>query len=441
MNRVALLAILSCAAPAGADEPPAPDEPAAPDVAGAPLPGQESGRTDGGEHDSMLRDVGQGVLAVPRLAVEAAMAPVRGSLWAYGHYDLGHRLRQLAFDDTNTYGVVPTLYVDSDYGATIGARFVHRNLFGERERFSLHAGFGGEFNERVDASVHTGDRFGGGAWLDLGGVLERRPKDAFYGIGNNDEATETHHRQELQRTAATLAVPLSNAFDVRLATALTDLRYGRSHEGPPIDMTYDASMLTGWTGTRNLYGELELRWDTRGFRSDHARRGVLLDAFAGRMHQLQAGHDYWRYGGEAIQFMPLAPGRSLATRLHVESVSGSQRDVAFTQLPQLGGKTLLRGYPAERFRDRNALAASGEYFWDLNTFLTASLFVDVGRVYASIDELPNPGMRLGYGTSLQLSWGHHFVGAVSLASSVDGGAFLNLVLDPIYEPEPRVRQR
>ncbi len=440
MNRAAWLAILLGAAPANADEP-ARDEPTAADVADAPLPGQESGRTDEGEHDSLLRDVGQGVLAVPRLAIETALAPVRGGLWAYERYDIGDRFHRALFDDTDTYGVLPTLYVDSEYGATIGARFIHRNLGGAHERLSVHAAFGGEFNERVATSVRTGDRLGGGAWLEVRSEVERRPKDAFYGIGNNDDAVEAHHRQSLQRASAMLDVPTSNALHARMAAAVTDLHYDRSHEGPPIDMTYDPSMLTGWTGTRNLYGELEVRYDTRHYRHDLARDGVLLDVFGGRIHQLHAGHDYWRYGGEAIGFLPLATGRTLAARLHLESVTGSRPDVAFTQLPELGGKALLRGYPAERFRDRNAAVTSTEYFWDISKFVTASVFVDIGQVYASFDELGARSMRLGYGTSLQLLWHQKLVGAVSLASSIDGGAFVNLVLDPIYEPEPRVRQR
>jgi len=134
-------------------------------------------------------------------------------------------------------------------------------------------------------------------------------------------------------------------------------------------------------------------------------------------------------------------GRSLATRLHFETVSGSLDDVAFTQLPQLGGKMLLRGYPADRFRDRVAIAGSTEYFWDVSSFLLASLFVDAGRVYSGLDELTFDDMRLGYGASLQLVDHRSFLAGVSVASSIDGGVFVNVVLDPIYEPEPRVRQK
>jgi hypothetical protein len=417
------------------------DEVTALDVARAPLPGQESGRTDEGEKDSTLRNIGQGVLFVPRMVLETTFAPVRGGLWAYDRYSLGARMQRAAFDKTNTYGIYPTLVINSDYGATVGGRFVHRNVFGAREKFSLRGGLGGEFNEIVSGKFTTGDRLGKTASLELFGEYERRPRDPFYGIGNVSGAVETRHRQQLKRVTTTVDILSAANFHTRIAGALTDLDYGVADEGPAIDVMYDPSMLTGWSGTRNVYGELELRYDSRRVSSTLESKGILLDAFAGRVHQLEAGNDYWRYGGEAIHFLPLGVGRTLATRLHLESVTGGLDDVAFTQLPQLGGKALLRGYAADRFRDRTAAVASAEYMWDLSSFLLASVFVDAGRVYSDISAVNAEDLRVGYGASLQLVDKRSFLAGISAASSIDGGLFLNLVLDPVYEPEPRVKQK
>lgn len=425
-----------------ADRKPA-DERAADDVANAPLPGQESGRVDPGEHDSVLRDIGQAVLTVPRVAVETVFAPVRTGLWAYEHYDLGTRAKRIAFDHTNTYGVYPTVYINSDYGATFGGRFVHRNLFGAREHFAMRAAFGGEFNQLADAGFRSGDRFGNSAWLELRGEFEQRPHDPFYGIGNMNDVPSVHHRQQLERGTATLDLRADTNTHVRFNGAITDLSYGVSDDmGLLITEAYGSEMLTGWTGTRNLYGELEVRYDTRRYAPTLEHDGTLLDAFGGRIYQLEdSGNNYYRYGGEAIHFVPLGIGRTLATRLHFEAVTGSYQDVAFTQLPELGGKFLLRGYPVERFRDRVALTGTSEYMWDLNEFLLASVFVDTGRVYSALDDINADNMRVGYGVSLQMMDRGKFFAGVSAASSIDGGLFLNLVLDPVYEPEPRVRQK
>jgi hypothetical protein len=417
------------------------DELSAADVANAPLPGEESGRTDDGDHDSVLRDIGQGVLFLPRMVLETTFAPVRGSLWAYDHYSLGKRAKRVAFDDTFTYGFYPTLIINSDYGATIGARFVHRNLFGAHEKFAARGGVGGEFNTVVSGVFKTGERLGNTASMELFGEFERRPRDPFYGIGNMDGAVETRHRQQLKRVTTTLDILSAANFHTRIAGALTDLNYGVASEGPAIDVMYDSSMLTGWTGTRNLYGELELRYDSRRIEQTLESKGMLVSAFTGRIHQLEAGHDYWRYGGEGIHFQSLGMGRTLVSRLHLESVTGALNDVAFTQLPQLGGKTFLRGYPADRFRDRTALVGSAEYMWDLSAWMLASVFVDAGRVYSDITAVNPDDLRLGYGVALQIVDKRSFLAGVSAASSIDGGLFLNLVLDPVYEPSARVKQK
>jgi hypothetical protein len=137
------------------------DEPTAADVAGAPLPGQESGRTDAiRTEESRLHEVVRGVLVFPRAAVELVLVPVRGTLWAYERYAVPDRFRDTFYDHTHTYGLYPTLHVDATYGVTFGGRFVHRDLLGDRERFSLRAGLGGEFRQLLDASATSGNRLG-----------------------------------------------------------------------------------------------------------------------------------------------------------------------------------------------------------------------------------------------------------------------------------------
>ncbi|HEY5945803.1 MAG TPA: hypothetical protein VIV40_09940 [Kofleriaceae bacterium] len=447
MRRALLLACLLASTPVLADDPPASDEPTASDVAQEPLPGAESGRLDEPEHDSTLRNIGQGALVVPRVAVEITMAPVRASVWALDRYQLVDRWKQLFFDDSYTYGLYPTAVLDSSYGLTIGARFVHRNLFGEREHLALRGGAGGEYRGQISGDLRTGQRFGERTQLGIKGEVERRPDDAYYGIGNSTDGTAAHHRQELMRATTRVDLRLVDSLHALVAGALTDLSYGESSDAPSMGTLFDPTMLTGWTGVRNVYGELELRWDRRGYSTSYDPHGTfdtgfLLAAYTGRVHQLEAGNDYWRYGGEVQQFFGLGAGpRAISTRLHVEGVSGALEDVAFTELPQLGGKVLLRGYPRDRFRDRLAAVTSLEYTWDLGRYPMASVFVDAGRVFGGVGDIEPTKLRVGYGVSLQLHESRHFLASVSLASSIDGGVFLDLAFDPVFDIEPRVEQR
>jgi hypothetical protein len=423
------------------------DEPTAAEVAHAPRPGDESGRSDTPEGDSLLRNVGQGVLTVPRIAVEAAFAPVRVGIYMYDRYRLSEQFSKTFFDDTDTYGLYPTATIDSTYGVNVGARFVHRNLAGEHEKLALRGTSGGQFRRLFDASLASGTRLGSAVTLRLRGEYEQRPKDPFYGIGNATPAMDLRYRESVYRASSTVDVRATHRLVIRGLGALTDNEVGNSYEGPPLTEQYDPAMLTGWPKIRNLYGEVEVRFDGRRHETVFDRHeiydsGVLLSAFTGRVHQLEAGHDYWRAGGDAQYFLALGKGpRTLSTRLHAETVSGSYDDVAFTQLPALGGKALLRGYGPGRFRDRAAVVGSLEYFWDLGTLFMASLFVDAGRVYPSVWDLEARDLRMGYGGSLQLHGDHRFIAGLSVASSLDGGLFLSLDFDPIFDYDPRTERR
>lgn len=446
--KVSIIGLLASAHIAAADDTPQrSDEPTADDVEKAPVPGQESGRLDRTSGDSTLRDIGQGALFVPKVAIEVAMAPVRAGVWAYDRYELPERWKRTFFDPTYTYGLYPSVVFDSSYGLTVGARFVHRNLFGEHEHLALRAGTGGEYRARALGAIRSGTRFGDRTQLQLGGEIERRPGDAFYGIGNSTSDTAAYHRQELLRSSAFLDVRAVSDLYVRTSGALTDLSFGGTGEMNSVDVHYDPMQLTGWTGVRNTYGEVELRWDSRRhvtILDDHAvsEDGTLLAVYGGRVHQLEAGDDYWRYGGDLQHFWRISAGpRMLATRLHAEAVTGSLSDVAFTQLPELGGKTWLRGYPRDRFRDRTALLGSLEYEWDVGRYLMASTFVDVGRVFPSWGEVDTSKVRAGYGVSLQLHESRHYVAGLQIASSVDGGVFVDLAFDPVFVVDRRTEKR
>lgn len=423
------------------------DEVTSKDIESAPAPGDESGRTDPPDDDSTARKVGRGILFVPRAAVEVAFAPVRGGIWAFDRYRLADRFKQVFFDDTETYGLYPTGRIESDYGVTVGARFTHADLFGDRERLSLQVGIGGSYRQRYEARLQTGERFGESVQLELDGEVDRRPREVYYGIGNTDGAMKTYHRQEMDRAAMTADAGVIGNLHLLTVGALSNLRYAASDEGPAIDDMYDPTEIPGWPGMRNLYAELELRWDGRRTVTTLEQRslyayGTMVGVFSGRVYQLEAGRDYFRYGADAQQFIRLGPGpRVLFARMHVESITADVEDAAFTQLPELGGRLWLRGYSRERFRDRATAVGSLEYSWDLGRFVRASVFSDVGRVFPSLRDVGVDGLRVGYGMSLQLHADRDFLGSFSIASSIDGGVFFNLSFDPVFEIEPRVEDK
>ena len=431
-----------------ADDAPVTDEPTAADVAGAPTAGAESGRADElDESDGAGRWVARSLLFIPRVAVTVAFAPIEGTAWAVERYQLVDRAQRLFFNDAGTFGVFPTFQHDSGFGINVGLRLVHRDLFGEREHFDIATQGGGRFQERVATRLSSGGRLGKRVSVELAAEYEKRPKDPFYGIGNAG-GTETRFRHRIMRARGTVDTHVASAFHILGAGSVTDHTFGRSDEGAPIDEVFMTDSLAGYDGVRNTYGELELRWDSRGRANDYEpisviSSGTLLAVFAGRVTPLDnGGEDFWRYGMDAQQFFRVGAGpRVIALRSHAEAVSGDRDAMPFNELPRLGGKDVLRGYPSDRFRDKVAMVSSVDYQFDLMPNISASLFVDAGRVQSSLDNLEASDLRVGYGLQLDLHTSRSFLARASLASSIDGGVFFNFGLDPVFELDGRVERR
>jgi hypothetical protein len=435
------------------------------DVRTAPLPGQEGGQLQPDPGDSTLRVIGRGILFVPKLAIEVALSPFRGAIWADDRYRLEDVYHRVFYNTDKTIGLFPTGTYTSGFGFAVGAGFVDSQLFGKNESLALEAMTGAITGDtyRVNAlgSLRSGERFS--RWLQLGidATFERRPADPFYGIGNGDlvvptgspihprsdaTAVETYHRYQEMRVAVVGDARVIDGFQVLGTGALTELRFARSTTGTPIDEVYATQDLVGFTtGVRHAYGELELRWDTRGRATPWEPRdvhsvGSLATAFAGRVHRLDGGIDFWRYGVELQHNWRLARGpRVVTVRFHGAGVTGQRDEVPFTELPSLGGGSFLRGYQYERFRDRVAGFGTIQYQWDISHLVDAYLFTDAGRVFPALDELTVHDMRLGYGIGLEFHGQNGFVLEGSVASSIDGGVFVSVSLNPVLDSKERWR--
>lgn len=462
----------------GVVTPPSPAEPAsttasqpapvggdltAADVAADPLPGYESGRLDEPEDDSTGRKIGRGALFVPKLVFDAVLTPLRGAVWAEEHYHLLGWYDRIFYNDDKTIGLYPTGSIDTSLGVTAGAHFVDSNLFGEHEALNLQAEIGTHNRQVYSISLASGKRLGDRLALALDLGYERRPHDGFYGIGNGDRndvvpampidprvdatAAESYYSQHRARATVTGDVRLWRALHLRPGAALADVTFGEPNYDEPIAMVYDPRGLVGFDGIRYSYTELELRWDDRrGVTvmeppSVHSA-GSLAGVYAGLEHRLDNGPDFWRYGADLEHFIRLTEGpRVLALHLHGEGVTGSRDDVPFTELPRLGGPLYLRGYALDQFRDRVAAFGSVAYQWDLSQWFSAEIFTDVGRVYPALGDLSLDHLRVGYGVGLEGHSIESFAFEASLGSSIDGGLFLNLAFNPVYDIDQRVRRR
>jgi hypothetical protein len=425
----------------------------------APPPGAESGRVDEpSDGDTTARKVGRTLLFVPRGVLEAGMMPIRGTLWANDRYRLADRIRAWFFNESGTIGLYPLAFFDTSEGVLVGLQF--QWAINPNNRLKVFAG-AGPSRRHFDTSFRSTGHFNGRLALGFYGEYDVKPESRFYGVGNGDEisapampldpftedaATESFYEDRLARAATIADVRISRAIYLSAAGAIAERKHDASSRTPSIEQVFDVDQLVAFDRYRSGYGELELRYDTRGPSSLWqpamlTSQGSLAAAYGGPA-LVDEGTTFWRYGVDLQHYLTLANGpRVLAARFELEGISADADEVPFTELPALGGHTWLRGYPTDRFRDRVAAVGTLEYQWDLSRILYMSVFADAGRVYPALDELTLEDMRVGYGIALEGHSQSSLVARVSMSSSIDGGLFFHLYLDPVSEIEPRVRRR
>ncbi len=460
--------------PGGADEvvsrsaPPAWDETSAPPWEQAPLPTEASGVARSEERPGeWLLWIPRALLFVPRYALMVVAAPIRGGAWVYDRFQVRDRMHNIFFNDDGTVGVYPLALFETGFGVNAGLRIVHRDVFGRGEHLKFRASYGGRFRQIYKLDFTSGERLGDRVALEAEAGFEVRPKDRFFGIGDHeltdsgaltgpidalarDQAVDTRFRQQVVRfllgTRLNLARTARGELSARINGALMVRDFGAAQgAGPDAADIYQPDSLIGYRdGLTNLYGEVELRYDsrrpTRYYWSEALpATGWQLAGFAGYARGLADDPSaYLRYGLDLQRNIDLFGGsRILAVRGFVEAVSAPIAEVPFVDLPALGGSTLLRGYDQDRFRDRALTLASVEYQWDLGQLLAGILFVDAGRVWSSLEQIDGDGWRVGYGFGLQLHSKKSFLMRLSLASSIDGGLFFNLGFDPVSDVRER----
>jgi hypothetical protein len=377
-------------------------------------------------------------LAPVRMTWQAVMAAPRAAIRVEARHDVSGRVKRLFCDDSGRLCVYPTALVETGVSWNVGARLSATDLFGTGAAIRGRIGHGLDGARVAAGHVTTGALLGERLELELAVKAEHYPSLGSWDLGNRDDALEHAYRLDEQRGEAAAIADLGGGATIRAAAAYRDRRFE--------DGELDDAMLPGFEPRdRNVYGELELVWDGRRSHAEPASiaapsTGWRFAGWAGWQEGLDREPGFARWGGEIQRYVDLYRGdRVLALRAVAEGVTGARDEVPFTDLPRLGGATYLRGYPRDRFRDRNLGVASAEYRWPVEHGVLGYAFVDAGRVWDHADELADDGLdalRVGFGGGVQLH-GAGFITRGQIASSIDGGVFALLSFEPPYDTRPR----
>jgi hypothetical protein len=380
-------------------------------------------------------------LFVPRVAVAAALAPVRFVLWAEDAHQVRARTKQVFWDRTETFGLYPTAGWDGGKNVRGGAVFVHEDLLGA--------------SVQARASVGTVERMlaAGAVRVDHGrGALElsARHRDAegegYFGIGDTDTEVSRYGVDETSVRAGA-RWRIAPGVTVGLGGSMRWLEFRDSNgvlDDPTITELHDVTAIPGFErGVEAARGELSLHVDRRRprhhFQSPAApSTGWAAQVFAGWQHGRDDGARFGYGGADVARAFDLFGGdRVLTLRATVDGVVGDGEEIPFVDLPTLGGTGLLRGYSTGRFRDRWAATASAEYMYPVTEGVGAFVFTDAGRVAAAPDELADRAPRVGFGFGLQAHSRRSMLARLWLASSIDGGVIASLRVEPVLSARGR----
>ncbi|MEM9491910.1 MAG: BamA/TamA family outer membrane protein, partial [Myxococcota bacterium] len=377
------------------------DEQSASQVAGAPRPDQARNLVARPRHPARhLLWVPRALLFVPSWAVRLAAAPLRGGLFVFDRYALDDRLGRL-LSGGGPLTLYPSAKKESAFAITYGIGASYKGYVKGRYLF------GGEIRRLYTGELSSGRLFGDDLELTAHAEVQELKNSRFFGIGNgdldepavgidaqNDErAARARVDQEMLIAALSAAWQATRRIHLRGTVAATTRRYASPAEDrysdADIAILFDPDSLVGFDdGSRQVYRELRALYDDRVQDNPYVTmaqpsRGWRAEGFVAYARGWDGDpSNYLHYGGDVQYHINLYRGdRILLLRGHAEGVTAAIDAIPFSVLPRLGGSRLMRGYHRGRFRDRVVTAATVEYRFPVNRFLSGFLFVDAGGAW------------------------------------------------------------
>jgi hypothetical protein len=260
-----------------------------------------------------------------------------------------------------------------------------------------------------------------------------RAQDNFYGIGP-DSRQEDRSDYDLERYLA------GGELYVRVAPRLIlelDGRWERDQAGsgndqllPGVDESFSSEDIPGFgrQETQLVFGG-NLEWRVGTPRTARRVNHWLDLGYHWNASRTDGAADIGHLTGSAGVEIPLDRRRlSLFFALEFESVRPSgEGEIAFYELPALGGRGQLPAYRAFRFRDRDLLLGKAEYHWrvwcdQLDTlWLDAALVLYGGKVAHSMgQDFRLSDLRESYGLNFALITQSTEIARIELANGDEG---------------------
>jgi len=290
-----------------------------------------------------------------------------------------------------------------------------RKPFGDSGLFTAHAAWSVRNFGAATASLALPEFANGRVRVELNGERLHAPDVAFYGIGN---AAVRDGRQAF-------------AFDSTTVGASARVRAVRSMwlgAGVDyIDASANDSAANGAMTLSTIEPEYQrahvfAEFDSRTSPGYSRVGGLLRAEFSDYRQTNGSAFGFQRIDADVQRFVPFAgESRVIALRATASStMTSSNRDVPYFELPSLGGHDALRGYSDWRFRDRNRALVSAEYRWTAGPLVDMAVFGDAGTVAPRFGDLFDSTLHTSYGIGITLHTPSSTFARLELARSKEG---------------------
>ncbi len=398
------------------------------------------------------RDPQQASLLVPRVLLFPARAAVYTVTYPVrtlaGLFSSSGLIERTANGVQKEQYFVPVVGLDPDPGVNAGFRAAHWNPLHDGSCITYRAAWGGTKSQVYAVTFRTRDMERTGFTYRLTGKYEITPYNNYFGIGNTSlRDNRAYFTDERYLFLGKFGYAPSRWMRWHLTGAVQrhQIERGAYVEGDEksIEEVFPSeSMAPGMNiDPQNFSGELALTLD---FRNERGRptSGFWGEGYVGYHEGTGSdGVNYIRYGGEAQGYMPLGNQRTFVLRVAGEEArTDGKRPIKITELMTLGGRSSLRGYHEDRFRDQASLLATAEYRYPISPFAEMCLFADFGKVMPRLLDFDLDDIHRSWGGGLRIAMVDEFYFRAQAAAS-DEDFIVFATLESAFQRDDRRDRR
>lgn len=355
---------------------------------------------------------GEVLLGVPRLLLQplhltleyvVRRPVVRLMAWTEKHH-LHRKVERLFLWKGGKMGLFPTALYELGQRPNVGFYLYHDDLLVPGQETVLRGGFWLHNWQQVLALTRLPVFLPGTGELTLQARYGNRPDHPFYGRGPETEQSDLCFFRSREAELFARLYSMMSGLN-RLSFALTLRSVGFSDgQDPPVSQRFPS--LPGFSDYELIDLRYLLELDSRNpDRTRSSGTGLRLELLGGySIDPLRTELQLFRWGVEAAGFLDVSgAGHVLGLRVFAEFLERIGNEPApVTELVNLGGLELMRGFLGGRFRGMGAIEVTGDYRYPIHHLVDANLFVSMGNTSeAHLDGLSLSKMYLSWGLGVR----------------------------------------